>query len=63
MKPSFFGTYSAIKTGNRGLVVHIPQAFAKLNGLKPGSELQVYLVEDDTSFLLIQSVKKKEKKT
>jgi hypothetical protein len=61
MKPSFYGTYSAIKTGNRGLVVHIPQAFVKFNKIKPGSEISIYMVEDDTSFLLIKAPKKEKK--
>ncbi len=63
MKPKFYGKYNAIKAGSRGLVVHLPTAFFKLNDIKPGTELSIYLIEDDTSCLVIQAPKKKEKKT
>ncbi len=61
MKPQFFGKYSAVKAGARGLVVHIPKAFARMNNLKPGSQISIYLVEDDSSFLLVQAPKKEKK--
>jgi len=61
MKPKFYGKYSAIKAGNRGLVVHLPTAFSRLNNIKPGSAISIYMVEDDTGFLLLQAPKKEKK--
>ncbi len=61
MKPKFYGNYKAIKAGARGLVVHLPMAFSRLNNIKPGTEVSLYMVEDDTSFLLVQAPKKEKK--
>ena len=63
MKPKFFGKYSAIKAGNRGLVVYLPTAFTKLNDIKPGTQISIYLVEDSSRHLMIEAPKGKEKKS
>jgi hypothetical protein len=61
MKPKLYGKYSSIKHGNRGQVVHLPMSFIKMNNIKPGTQLSIYLFEDDTNHLLVQAPKKKEK--
>ena len=54
MEAREYGTYSAIQSGDRGLVMTIPKVFFTLNGLSPGSPLVVYLVPDDPSMLIVR---------
>ncbi len=55
MEAREYRTYSAIQSGDRGLVMTIPKAFFTLNGLSPGSPLVVYLVPDDPSMLIVRA--------
>lgn len=53
MKFTSLGYYSAIKHGERGLVLHLPQSFVKANDLKPGSYIHVGIADGDDRYLLL----------
>lgn len=50
-------TYTIRKAGERGLVITIPQEYARLNDVKAGDELKVYIVKDDTRMLILEAGK------
>lgn len=55
MKTINLGHYAAIKHGNRGLVVHLPQSFVKVNHLKPGSPVNLSIVDGDIGYLIVEA--------
>lgn len=46
--------YKARKNGDRGLSITIPEAYVKYNEIKPGDDIRVFLIKDDTTLLLLQ---------
>lgn len=50
-------TYTIRRAGERGLVITIPQEYARLNDIKAGDEVKVYLVKDDTKMLILEAGK------
>lgn len=55
MQTKPLGTYTAIKHGGRGLVVHLPQSFVKINNLKPGSHVNLSIVDGDVRYLILEA--------
>ncbi|OGW22920.1 MAG: hypothetical protein A2X55_07850 [Nitrospirae bacterium GWB2_47_37] len=47
-------TYSVRQAGERGLIVAIPQEYAKLNGIRPGDSVETFLVKEDTTILILK---------
>lgn len=55
MQTKSVGYYSAIKHGERGLVLHLPQSFVKANDLNPGSPIHVMIVDGNDRYLLLEA--------
>lgn len=60
MQTITLGKYTAIKHGGRGLVVHLPQSFVKVNHLKPGSPVNLSIVDGDVRYLILEVEREKE---
>lgn len=54
MKAVPLKTYTIRRAGERGLIIALPQEYARLNNLKPGDEVMVYLVKDDTRMIIVE---------
>jgi bifunctional DNA-binding transcriptional regulator/antitoxin component of YhaV-PrlF toxin-antitoxin module len=54
MQTILFGTYQAIKAGQRGIVVHLPAKYCKTNGIEPGDRVDLFTVEGDDKYLIVQ---------
>lgn len=54
------GHYAAIKHGNRGLVIHLPSSYVKANQLKPGSPVNLSIVDGDVRYLILEAEKEKQ---
>jgi hypothetical protein len=55
---TLFGTYQAIRSGQRGIVVHLPAKYCQANGIEAGGRVDLFTVEGK-DLLLIQPHKEK----
>ena len=55
-EPKLYGTYNALQVGDRGMQITLPSTYCKLNGVKPGTPIDVYVIEE-TACLLLQPQK------
>lgn len=54
MKAIPLKNYTIRRAGERGLVITIPQEYAKLNNIKPGDEVKIYLIKEDTRMMIVE---------